>query len=103
MADGAAVRAGDQLRLTITAHKTKKMWTGPFKLKMAKLKLPKSGFTRMPNEPEDLVTIGGGAMFAGSTGVSTTDLPKDCNKGRHTVHTGGHFDSFLYLPLRMAD
>lgn len=88
----------DILRLTVSAYKTKKMWTGPFKLKMAKVKLPVEGYTYFPEDKPEMYTIGGGEMFSGSS-VSTQQMPKDHNKGRHIIYTGGKYDSYLYVPI----
>ena len=95
---GLKLKKGDILRVTVSPYKTVKMWTGPFQLKMAKITIPKEGYTYFPEEKPEMVTIGGGEMFAGSK-VSTTQLPKDHNKGRHRIYTGGKYDSCLYLPV----
>ncbi len=95
---GLKFKKGDILRVTVSAYKTRKLWTGPFKLKMAKIDLPTENFTYMPNEKTQMYTIGGQEMFAGSS-VDTTDMPKDHNNGRHRIYTGGKYDSFLYLPI----
>lgn len=95
---GLKFKKGDILRVTVSPYKTKKMWTGPFKLKMAKINLPKEGFTYMPGEKPEMYTIGGTEMFAGSK-VDTAEMPKDHNKGRHRIYTGGKYDSYLYLPV----
>ena len=97
---GLLFKKGDQLRLTVSAYKTKKMWTGPFKLKMAKINLPKEGYTYLPEETPEMVTIGGAEMFGASASeVETTNMPHDVNSGRHILHTGGKYESFLYLPV----
>ncbi len=95
---GLLFKKGDVLRVTVSAYKTQKMWSGPFKLKMAKINLPKEGYTYMPDEQPEMFTIGGSEMFAGSD-VETTDMPRDVNHGRHIIHTGGKYDSFLYVPV----
>lgn len=95
---GLKFKKGDILRVTVLPYKTKKMWTGPFKLKMAKISLPKEGFTYMPDEQPEMYAIGGAEMFAGSK-VDTAQMPKDHNNGRHRIYTGGKYDSYLYLPV----
>lgn len=95
---GLFFKAGEILRLTIKGYKTRKMWTGPFKLKMAKIRLPKEGYTYNPKEEPEMYTIGGDEMFGGSS-ASATKMPVDHNKGRHIIHCGGAFDSYLLLPL----
>lgn len=97
---GLAFKKGDELRLTVQAYKTKKMWTGPFKLKMAKVELPEEGFTYMPSSKPKMCTIGGAPMFGESGGeVGTADMPHDVNAGRHVIHTGGRYESYLTLPV----
>ncbi len=95
---GLKFKKGDILRVTVSPYKTKKMWTGPFKLKMAKVELPREGYTCFPEDRPEMVTIGGAEMFAGSK-VDTAEMPKDHNRGRHRIHTGGPYDSYLYLPV----
>lgn len=95
---GLKFKKGDILRVSVSPYKTKKMWTGPFKLKMAKITLPKEGYTYFPDDKQEMYTIGGSEMFAGSK-VDTADMPKDHNKGRHRIYAGGKYDSFLYVPL----
>lgn len=95
---GLLFKKGDILRVNVTPYKTKKLWTGPFKLKMAKIDLPKEGYTWFPEDKPEMVTIGGAEMFAGSK-VDTAEMPKDHNKGRHVIHTGGKYDSYLYVPV----
>ncbi len=73
------------------------MWTGPFKLKMAKVTIPKEGYTYFPEDKPEMYTIGGSEMFAGSK-VDTTDMPKDHNKGRHRIYTGAGTTAF-YVPV----
>lgn len=95
---GLKFKKGDILKVTISPYKTKKIWTGPFKLKMAKINLPKEGYTYMPDANPEMYTIGGAEMFAGSK-VDTAEMPKDHNKGRHRIYSGGKYDSFLYVPI----
>lgn len=54
---GLKFKKGDILRVKVSPYKTKKMWTEPFKLKMAKINLPKEGFTYMPGEKPEMYTI----------------------------------------------
>lgn len=95
---GLLFKKDDELRVTVSGYKTKKLWSGPFKLKMAKIELPREGYTYLPDSKPEMYTIGGGAMFAGSD-VSTAELPKDHNKGRHKIYSGGKYDSYLYVPF----
>lgn len=39
-------------------------------------------------------------MFGESGGeVGTADMPHDVNAGRHVIHTGGRYESYLTLPV----
>ncbi len=93
---GLLFKKGDILRVNVKPYKTKKLWTGPFKLKMAKIDLPKEGYTYFPEDKPEMVTIGGAEMFAGSQ-VDTAEMPRDHNRGRHVIHTGGKYDSYHQL------
>jgi hypothetical protein len=95
---GMLFKKDDILQITITPYKTKKMWTGPFKLKMAKIELPVEGYTYFENNKPEMYTIGGGEMFEGNNNVSTP-MPKDVNKGRYVIYTGGKYDSYFYAPF----
>ncbi len=97
---GLLFKKGDLLRLTVSAYKTRKIWTGPFKLKMAKIDLPVNSYTYMPNESPEMYTIGGVEMFGSSEGkVETSKMLHDVNKGRHIIYSGGEYESYLYLPV----
>ena len=95
---GMLFKKDDILQITITPYKTKKMWTGPFKLKMAKIELPVEGYTYFENNKPEMYTIGGGEMFEGNNNDSTP-MPKDVNKGRQVIYTGGKYDSYFYAPF----
>ncbi len=94
---GMKFKKGEILQISVSAYKTT-AWASPFDLKMATIQVAKEGFTYMPNEKPEMITIGG--VSGGLTGgIDSTGLPKDVNKGRHVIHTGGKYDSFLYLPI----
>ncbi len=94
---GIKFKKGEYLQVSISAYKTVE-WKSPFDLKMAKLKVAKDGFTYLPKSKTEKITVGG--VSGGLTGgIDTTNLPKDVNKGRHVIYTGGKYDSFLYLPV----
>ncbi len=94
---GMLFKKGEILQISISAYKTAE-WASPFDLKMAKIKVAKDGFTYLPNEKTKMITVGG--VRGGLTGgIKNTDLPKDVNKGKHVIHSGGKYDSFLYLPI----
>lgn len=90
-------KKGEILQITVSAYKTAD-WASPFDLKMATIEVAKEGFTYMPGSKPETIRIGG--VSGGLTGgIANTDLPKDVNKGRHVIHTGGKYDSYLYLPV----
>ena len=94
---GMYFRKGEYLQITINAYKTTG-WESPFDLKMATIQVPKEGYTYLHGEKPEMITIGG--VSGGLTGgIDMTNLPKDVNKGQHVIHTGGKFDSYLYLPV----
>lgn len=94
---GLKFKKGEILSITISAYKTTE-WASPFDLKMATIKVVEDGFTYMPKEKKKMITVGG--VSGGLTGgIDSTNLPKDVNKGRHLIHTGGKYDSYLYLPI----
>ncbi|MGN0813153.1 MAG: CocE/NonD family hydrolase [Candidatus Coproplasma sp.] len=94
---GMLFKKGEILQITISAYKTKQ-WASPFNLKMATIKVAKDGYTYMPKDKPKMITLGG--VSGGLTGgIDCTGLPKDHNKGRHIIYTGGKHDSFLYLPV----
>lgn len=94
---GMLFKKGEYLCITVNAYKTS-AWASPFDLKMAKLQVPKDGFTYFPADKPEMRTVGG--VSGGLTGgIDMTGLPKDVNKGRHCIYTGGKYDSFLYLPV----
>lgn len=94
---GMFFKKGEYLCITVNAYKTSE-WASPFDLKMATIQVPKEGFTYLPKDKPEMITIGG--VSGGLTGgIDTTNLPKDVNKGRHILYTGGKYDSFLYLPI----
>ncbi len=94
---GMQFRKGEYLQITVKGYKVAQ-WAAPFDSKMATLQVPKEGFTYMPGEKPEMITIGG--VYGGLTGgVDMTHLPKDVNQGRHRIYTGGEYDSYLYLPI----
>ncbi len=94
---GMLLKKGEYLYITVNAYRTN-AWASPFALKMATLQVPKDGFTYMPGEKPEMISVGG--VSGGLTGgIDTTHLPKDVNRGRHILYTGGSYDSYLYLPI----
>lgn len=96
-------RKGDVLQLTVAAYKSANLEKSPFKIKMAKMSVPKEGFTRMPGEQVEMQTVGGCDLSEVPSDGQYVKLPHDCNVGRHTVYTGGQHEGYLafgVLPRR---
>ncbi len=94
---GMLFKGGEYLCITINAYKTSD-WASPFDLKMATIRVPREGFTYMPGDKPEMITVGG-ASGGLTGGIDTTNLPRDVNRGRHIIYTGGQYDSYLYLPI----
>ncbi|MGN1032994.1 MAG: CocE/NonD family hydrolase, partial [Intestinibacter sp.] len=96
---GMKFQKHEYLQITISAYKTKKVWKGPFKLKMSKISIPEEGYTYMPKSKVKMMTLGGGDMSEVAPDGENVELPKDHNYGRHVIYTGGKYDSYLYVPV----
>lgn len=88
-------RKGDVLQVTVAAYKSVNLEKMPFKLTMAKVSVPKEGFTRMPGERVEMQTVGGCDLSEVPEDGRNVDLSHDCNVGRHTVYTGGRHEGWL--------
>lgn len=88
-------RRGDILQVTVAAYKSMNLEKMPFRLTMAKVSVPKEGYTRMPGEQVEMQTVGGCDLSEIPPDGQNVELPHDCNKGRHTVYTGGRYDGYL--------
>ncbi|TDS83467.1 hypothetical protein EDF78_12423 [Rahnella sp. BIGb0236] len=91
--------AGEKLVLTIAAHRPI-----PTSIDMgfgsAVIELPASGGTFMPGEKIKRISLGGPAStllpFVSEQQVAT---PVSRNAGRHIIHFGGKYDSYLQIPV----
>ena len=96
---GMRFRAGETLRLTVSAYKTPAVDGAMSSVfGSAKITVPKEGYTYMPDEKVEMVTLGGNAKEV-PQGAKRNKLPSDVNRGRHAIYAGGIYDSFLYLPV----
>ncbi len=96
---GMKFEKGQTMRLTISAYKLAagmKILSDSFG--SAKLTVPKEGYTYMPGETVEMVTLGGNSQEVPES-VKDAQLPKDINKGRHAIYAGGEYESYLYLPV----
>ncbi|MDO4163321.1 MAG: CocE/NonD family hydrolase [Bacteroides sp.] len=85
---------GEILQLTVGAYKPEKAVI-PFG--SAKITIPKEGYTYVPGEPVEMLTIGGNETECADK-AEVVDSPATHNVGRHCIYTGGEYDSYLYVP-----
>lgn len=86
---------GEILQLTVGAYKPEKAAI-PFG--SARITIPKEGYTYMPGQKVEMMTIGGNATECADPKEVVTS-PATHNKGRHCIYTGGKYDSYLYVPV----
>ena len=90
---------GEILQLTVGAYKPEKAAI-PFG--SARITIPKEGYTYMPGQKVEMMTIGGNATECADPKEVVTS-PATHNKGRHCIYTGGKYDSYLYVPVIPAE
>ncbi|HIY49057.1 MAG TPA: CocE/NonD family hydrolase [Candidatus Barnesiella excrementavium] len=85
---------GEMLQLTVGAYQPANAVI-PFG--SASISVPREGYTFMPGQPVEMITVGGNAtQCADPTEVVVS--PATHNAGRHCIYTGGPYDSYLYVP-----
>ena len=94
---GMKYHAGEKLQLTIAAYQPPKADSVP-PFGIAKIAVPAEGYTFMPGEKTAMKTLGGN-----HTEVAYPELavkaPATRNKGKHIIHVGGQYDSYLLVPV----
>lgn len=93
---GMIYHAGEKLCLTIEAYRPPSPESIP-QFGAAKITIPKVGYTYNPSEPVEMKTVGGNADFVPYPQEVVT-APPSRNKGRHVIHFGGKYKSFLVVP-----
>lgn len=91
---GLYFEEGEILQLTVGAYRPVKAII-PFG--SASISVPKEGFTYMPGEEIEMITVGGDATQCADPS-EVVDSPATHNVGRHRIYTGGEYDSYLYIP-----
>lgn len=86
---------GEILQLTVGAYKPEKAAI-PFG--SARISIPKEGYTYMPGQQVEMMTLGGNATQCADPEEVVTS-PATHNVGRHCIYTGGKYDSYLYVPV----
>lgn len=86
---------GEILQLTVGAYQPA---NAAIPFGSASISVPRDGFTYMPGQPVEMMTVGGNAtQCAGPAEVVVS--PATHNAGRHRIYTGGEYDSYLYVPV----
>ena len=91
---GLYFEKGQILQLTIGAYQPEKA-TLPFG--SALITIPAKGFTYLPSEKPQMMTLGGNATECADP-KEVVVSPATHNKGKHCIYTGGQHDSYLYIP-----
>lgn len=86
---------GEILQLTVEAYQPEKA-SIPFG--SAKITIPTKGFTYMPGQQTEMMTLGGNATECANP-QEVVSSPNPHNSGRHCIYTGGKYDSYLYIPV----
>lgn len=86
---------GEILQLTVGAYKPEKAAI-PFG--SARISIPKEGYTYMPGQQVEMMTLGGNTTQCADPEEVVTS-PATHNVGRHCIYTGGKYDSYLYVPV----
>lgn len=93
---GMKYHAGEKIRLTVRAYNPPSADTVPA-FGSAKITVPKEGYTYEPGQKTEMITLGG---LDGKKWVkNTVKAPKSRNKGRHIIHLGGRYESYLQVPV----
>lgn len=92
---GLLFSKGEILQLTVGAYEPAQD-NIPFG--SARISVPAEGFTFMPGTEVPMITVGGNADECADPFQRVTS-PRTHNSGRHCIHTGGQYDSYLYLPV----
>ena len=91
---GLYFNEGEILQLTVGAYNPAQA-SIPFG--SAHITIPKEGYTYMPGTETEMQTLGGNEMECADRSEVIVS-PVTHNKGRHCIHAGGQYDSYLYIP-----
>lgn len=86
---------GEILQLTVGAYYPAK---ADIPFGSAPISIPKEGYTYMPGQNVEKMTIGGNATECADAN-EVVKSPATHNVGRHCIYTGGKYDSYLYVPV----
>lgn len=86
---------GEILQLTVGAYQPA---NAAIPFGSASISVPRDGFTYMPGQPVEMMTVGGNATQCADP-AEVVVSPATHNVGRHRIYTGGEYDSYLYVPV----
>ena len=86
---------GEILQLTVGAYQPA---NAAIPFGSASISVPRDGFTYMPGQPVEMMTVGGNATQCADP-AEVVVSPARHNAGRHRIYTGGEYDSYLYVPV----
>lgn len=86
---------GEILQLTVGAYRPA---NAAIPFGSASISVPRDGFTYMPGQPVEMMTVGGNATQCADP-AEVVVSPATHNAGRHRIYTGGEYDSYLYVPV----
>lgn len=86
---------GEILQLTVGAYQPA---NAAIPFGSASISVPRDGFTYMPGQPVEMITVGGNATQCADP-AEVVVSPATHNAGRHRIYTGGEYDSYLYVPV----
>lgn len=93
---GLIFEKGEYLQLTVGAYVPP---VPALKFGSAKITIPSKGMTYDPADSSvEMVTLGGDADHVEDP-AEVVKSPATHNKGRHTILSGGKYDSYLYVPV----
>ncbi len=94
---GMKYHAGEKLRLTVAPYQAPDRSTVP-PFGKAKVMVPAEGYTYDPAVPVPMKALGGGEDEVGAP-QDAVAVPPARNKGKHILHVGGRYASYLQVPV----
>ncbi|TYZ24884.1 CocE/NonD family hydrolase [Selenomonas ruminis] len=94
---GMKYHKGEKLRLTIAPYQAPDRNTVP-PFGKAKVTVPADGYTYDPAKPVAMKTLGGNETEVGAP-QDVVAVPPSRNKGKHILHVGGKYASYLQVPV----